>query len=94
MRKTEITAQLAEFIQKARFSDIPEHVIREAKELVTDFLGVTTAGAAEPPSRIVQSLVKEAGAVKEINGSGYSLAVHHHLGGLCKRRCGACPGFR
>ncbi len=73
MRKTEITAQLAEFIQKARFSDIPEHVIREAKELITDFLGVTTAGAAEPPSRIVQSLVKEAGAVKESTVLGTAL---------------------
>jgi 2-methylcitrate dehydratase PrpD len=65
MSKTEITAQLAEFIQKTRFSDIPEHVIGKAKELITDFLGVTTAGATEPPSKIVQSLVKEAGAVKE-----------------------------
>ena len=73
MKKTEITAQLAEFIQKTRFSDIPEHVIRKAKELVADFLGVTTAGAAEPPSRIVQGLVKEAGAVKESTVLGTAL---------------------
>jgi 2-methylcitrate dehydratase PrpD len=65
MSKTEITAQLAEFIQKTRFSDIPDHVIGKAKELITDFLGVTTAGALEPPSKIVQSLIKEAGAAKE-----------------------------
>jgi 2-methylcitrate dehydratase PrpD len=65
MNKTEITAQMAEFIQKARFSDIPQYVIGKAKELITDFLGVTTAGAAEPPSRIVQGLVKEAEAAKE-----------------------------
>lgn len=65
MNKTGITAQMAEFIQKARFSDMPENVIEKAKELITDFLGVTTAGAAEPPSIIVQALVKEAGAAKE-----------------------------
>jgi 2-methylcitrate dehydratase PrpD len=65
MSKTEITAQLAGFIQETRFSDIPEHVIRKAKDLITDFVGVTTAGALEPPSKIVQRLIKEAGAVKE-----------------------------
>jgi 2-methylcitrate dehydratase PrpD len=59
MEKREITAELARFIERTQIADMGEPVVRAAKELVTDFLGVTAAGSVAEPARIIQKLTKE-----------------------------------
>lgn len=61
MEAKEITARLAEFIESTEMSDIPDNVIQTAKLLVSDFLGVATAGSAEPSARIIQGVIGEQG---------------------------------
>jgi 2-methylcitrate dehydratase PrpD len=62
MDTKEITAQVAKFIEKTRISEIPGPVVQKAKELVTDLLGVATAGSSEKPARIIQGFIKEQNA--------------------------------
>jgi len=59
MDTREITAQLAAFIEKTRMSEIPRPVVQKAKQLITDLLGVATAGSREKPARIIQGFIKE-----------------------------------
>lgn len=61
MAKGEITAELADFIERTRALEIPTSVIHKAKPLMADFLGVATAGAREEPAKIVQELIIEQG---------------------------------
>ena len=62
MDSKEITAQLATFIEKTRISEIPGPVVQKAKQLITDLLGVATAGSRERPARIIQDFIKEQNA--------------------------------
>ena len=55
----EITAQLAAFIERTRISEMPGPVVQKAKQLVTDLLGVATAGSREKPARIIQGFIEE-----------------------------------
>ena len=54
-----ITAQLAAFIERTRISEMPGPVVQKAKQLVTDLLGVATAGSREKPARIIQGFIEE-----------------------------------
>lgn len=62
MDTREITAQMATFIEKTRISEIPGPVVQKAKQLVTDLLGVATAGSGEKPARIIQGFIVEQNA--------------------------------
>jgi 2-methylcitrate dehydratase PrpD len=62
MDTREITAQLAAFIEKTRMSEIPGPVVQKAKQLITDLLGVATAGSREKPARIIQGFIEEQNA--------------------------------
>ena len=73
MNKSNITEQLAEFVEKTSISHIPEQVVQKAQGLMTDFLGVTVAGALEPPSQIIQSFVREQNALGSSTIVGTSL---------------------
>ena len=61
MGKEEITARLADFIERTDISHIPKSVVQTAKLLITDFLGVATGGSREESARIIQELTKEQG---------------------------------
>ncbi len=72
MKKDEITARLADFIERADISHIPDSVIQKAKLLVTDFLGVAAGGSIEESSKIIQELTRDqkvSGAVTLIGTS-------------------------
>jgi 2-methylcitrate dehydratase PrpD len=73
MNKSKITGQLAEFVEKTSISHIPEKVVQKAQDLMTDFLGVTVAGALELPSQIMQSFVREQNALGSSTIVGTSL---------------------
>lgn len=62
MDTREITAQVATFIEKTRISEMPGPVVQKAKQLVTDLLGVATAGSREKPARIIQGFIEEQNA--------------------------------
>jgi 2-methylcitrate dehydratase PrpD len=59
MKEDEITARLADFIERTDISDIPGNVIRISKLLISDFLGVAAAGSVETPSKIIQEMIGE-----------------------------------
>ena len=59
MDKRGITAQLAAFIERTQISEMPGPVVQKAKQLVTDLLGVATAGSREKPARIIQGFIEE-----------------------------------
>ncbi len=73
MGKRQITAEMSEFIERSQISQMPARVVQTAKLLITDFLGVATAGSKERPARIIQELIKEQGLKGEatIIGSTY-----------------------
>ncbi len=53
-----ITKKLCEFIVNTHFQDIPDEVIRIAKEFVLDSIGSQLVGAREPVSRILREYTK------------------------------------
>ncbi len=55
------TAQLAEFIVKARWEEVPAAALEAAKRAILDSIGVMLAGSVEPPARIVQRLAEAEG---------------------------------
>ena len=56
-----VTAQIAEFIVKSRWEDLPAATIEAAKRAILDSVGVMLAGSVEPPARIVQRLAEAEG---------------------------------
>lgn len=76
MEAKEITARLADFIESTEMSDIPGHVIQTAKLLVSDFLGVATAGSVEPSARIIQEVISEQGRNGKATVIGTDLRSH------------------
>ena len=93
MSKAEITRQLAQFVEKTGISDIPDPVVQKAKELITDFLGVTTAGAVEPPSQIIQGFIREQEAVGNSTIIGTSLRSQSNWAALANGIAGHALDF-
>ena len=61
MEKTQVTAELAEFIERTQISRIPDPVVQTAKLLVMDLLGVATAGSIEKCANIIHELTEVQG---------------------------------
>ncbi|MCF8110043.1 MAG: MmgE/PrpD family protein [Desulfobacteraceae bacterium] len=59
MEKGEITAGLADFIERQEISGIPADVLQKANLLITDFLGVTVGGSKEESARIAQDMIRQ-----------------------------------
>jgi 2-methylcitrate dehydratase PrpD len=76
MEAKHITARLADFIESTEMSDIPGHVIQTAKLLVSDFLGVATAGSVEPSARIIQEVISEQGGNGKTTVIGTDMRSH------------------
>jgi 2-methylcitrate dehydratase PrpD len=76
MEAKNITARLADFIESTEMSDIPGHVIQTAKLLTSDFLGVATAGSAEPSARMIQEVISEQGPNGKATVIGTDMRSH------------------
>lgn len=76
MGEREITAELANFIERTQISDMGNAVLEKAKVLVTDFLGAATAGAKEEPARIIQDLITGQGITGRTTVIGSGLQSH------------------
>ncbi len=55
------TAQIAEFIVKSRWEEVPPAAVEQAKRAILDSVGVMLAGSVEPPARIVQQIAENEG---------------------------------
>jgi 2-methylcitrate dehydratase PrpD len=60
-----LTQQIATYIAKARYRDIPSEVVRMAQGFVLDGLGVTLAGQTEEGTRIILNYVRRLGGREE-----------------------------
>ena len=60
-RKTEITAEVVDFICKTTYQAIPPEVIQMGKRCLIDGIGVILAGSTEPCSHIVREFIQQAG---------------------------------
>ncbi|MFH1351390.1 MAG: MmgE/PrpD family protein [Pseudomonadota bacterium] len=76
MREKEITAELADFIERTFISAIPDDVVKNAKLLIADFLGVTVAGSGEESARMIQRLVEEQGLHGNATIMGTAIKSH------------------
>jgi 2-methylcitrate dehydratase PrpD len=67
------TEEVAEFICKTSFADIPDGSVDAAKRLILDFCGVAIAGSKEPAATIVSEYIKDFGARCEagVIGQGF-----------------------
>lgn len=57
--------QLAQFVYKLQFEDIPEHVVNEVKSLILDYIGVALRGSKTESGEIMASFQEEYGRSKE-----------------------------
>src|SRR4029453_1912800 len=70
-----LTQEVASFVAKTRYRDIPRDVIRLARGFILDGLGVALAGSTDECSRIVQAHIREIGGKEESPVLGTPLAV-------------------
>jgi len=70
-----LTQEVAHYVAKTRYRDIPSEVIRAARGFVLDGLGVALAGVTEEGSRIVLNHVRQMGGKEESTVLGTGLKV-------------------
>ncbi|MFZ3046011.1 MAG: MmgE/PrpD family protein [Desulfatirhabdiaceae bacterium] len=72
-----VTRELAEYVSKAGFQDIPKSIIEQTKLCVLDWLGVALAGSREELAAILADLIKEVGGEKQatVIGKGFKTSV-------------------
>jgi 2-methylcitrate dehydratase PrpD len=70
-----VTQEVAGFVVRARFRDIPPQVIDRARGFILDGLGVALAGSTDRCSRIVQRHIREAGGRRESSILGTALSA-------------------
>lgn len=71
-----LTYQVADYIQKTKYSKFPEEVIEKAKLCFLDWIGVTLAGAKEPISDITFDLANLLGGKKQATILGKGLKTN------------------
>ena len=69
------TQEIAGYVAKTRYRDIPEDVVRLARGFILDGLGVALAGSTDECSRIVQAQIRRMGARPESSILGTTLAA-------------------
>ncbi len=77
-----IEEKVAQFIVETKDSELPAEAIRWAKIGSFDCLGVTLAGAASPPSKIITRFIRELGGKPETTVVGTGLRTNCTLGAL------------
>lgn len=60
-----VTEQLAKFLRRTRYEDIPPDCVQTAKLCVLDFLGVSLLGAKEPAATILNDFLSRGGGPPE-----------------------------
>jgi 2-methylcitrate dehydratase PrpD len=70
-----LTQEVASFVARTRYRDIPEDVVFLARGFILDGLGVALAGSTDECSRIVQSHIRRASGRGESSILGTSLAA-------------------
>jgi 2-methylcitrate dehydratase PrpD len=76
MEAKHITARLADFIESTEMSDIPGNVVQTAKLLISDFLGVATAGSVEQSAKIIQEVISGQGGNGKATVIGTDMCSH------------------
>ncbi len=68
-----LTQEVASFVVKTRYRDIPPEVIHLAQGFILDGLGVALAGCTEKGSRILQGFIRQIGGREEatVVGAGF-----------------------
>ena len=72
-KKMGLTQEVASFVAKTRYRDIPPEVIRLAQGFLLDGLGVSLAGSTEKGSRILQAYIRQMGGKAEATVIGTAL---------------------
>ena len=67
------TQEVANFVARTRYRDIPEDVVQLARGFILDGLGVALAGSTDECSRIVQRQIRQAGGRRDCSILGTSL---------------------
>ena len=70
-----LTQEVAGFVAKTRYRDIPAEVVRLAQGFILDGLGVALAGSTEKGARIVQTHIRQLGGRSEATVLGTGLTV-------------------
>jgi 2-methylcitrate dehydratase PrpD len=70
-----LTQEVASYVAKTRYRDIPSEVIRAAHGFILDGLGVALAGVTEKSARIVLNQVRQMGGKEESTVVGTGLKV-------------------
>ncbi|NIM44310.1 MAG: MmgE/PrpD family protein, partial [Nitrososphaeria archaeon] len=86
------TRDVADYLAKLKFEDLPEDVVDMAKRVVLDFIGYSIVAIKEEPALILYETVKELGGREEstIIGFGYKTTsmnaalVNGALGHMCE----------
>jgi 2-methylcitrate dehydratase PrpD len=60
-----ITQDIARFVAKTRYPDLPQEVVQLARGFILDGLGVALAGSTDECSRIVQEQIRQMNGRKE-----------------------------
>jgi 2-methylcitrate dehydratase PrpD len=68
-----LTQEVAGYVAKTRYRDIPTDVVQLARGFILDSLGVTLAGSTEVCSRLVQAQVRRMGGREECSVLGTAL---------------------
>jgi 2-methylcitrate dehydratase PrpD len=68
-----ITQEVASFIAKVRFDDLPEQVVKLARGFILDGLGVALAGSTDECARIVQAQIRQTGGKAEASILGTTM---------------------
>ncbi len=70
-----LTREVAQFVAKTRYRDVPLDVVRLARGFVLDGLGVALAGSTDECSRIVQAQIRQMAGKSEATVLGTRLCV-------------------
>jgi 2-methylcitrate dehydratase PrpD len=68
-----ITQEVASFIAKVRFDDLPEQAVKLARGFILDGLGVALAGSTDECARIVQAQIRQTGGKAEASILGTTM---------------------
>ncbi len=70
-----LTQEVARFVARTRYRDVPLDVVRLARGFVLDGIGVALAGSTDECSRIVQAQIRQMGGKGEATVLGTALSV-------------------
>jgi 2-methylcitrate dehydratase PrpD len=68
-----ITQEVASFVAKARFGDLPKQAVKLARGFILDGLGVALAGSTDECARIVQAQIRQTGGKAEASILGTAM---------------------